>query len=29
VLRLPTVAEDQLDQAEAPLGASGDPLSLR
>jgi two-component system sensor histidine kinase MprB len=29
VLRLPTLAEDQLDQSEAPLGASGDPLSLR
>ncbi len=29
VLRLPTAAEDQLDQSEAPLGASGDPLSLR
>ena len=29
VLRLPTLAEDQLDQAEAPLGTSGDPLSLR
>ena len=29
MLRLPTVAEDQLDQSEAPLGASGDPLSLR
>jgi two-component system, OmpR family, sensor histidine kinase MprB len=29
VLRLPTVAEDQLDQSEAPLGASGDPLPLR
>ena len=29
VLRLPTAAEDQLDQSELPLGASGDPLPLR
>ncbi len=29
VLRLPTVAEDQLDPSEAPFGASGDPLPLR
>ena len=29
VLRLPTVAEDQLDQSEVELGASGDPLPLR
>ena len=29
VLRLPAVAEDELDQSEAPLGTSGDPLQLR
>ncbi|HUA05269.1 MAG TPA: HAMP domain-containing sensor histidine kinase [Solirubrobacteraceae bacterium] len=29
VLRLPTMAEDHLDPSEEPLGASGDPLSLR